>query len=202
MRKIFLSGILSGLAIVGLNACAGDQTNDRNKVPSNSNSAVIATNNANISSNTANANKASTTDDYNFMTKAAQGGMAEVELGKLAVSKAQNAEVKKFAQKMIEDHTNANTELKSLATKKGVTLPAEVNAEQKATMDKLKALSGAEFDKAYVQAMVDDHKKTVDLFQTESTGGTDNDTKAFASKTLPHLKEHLELIQGIQGKMK
>jgi putative membrane protein len=202
MRKIFLSGILSGLAIFGLSACAGDQTNDRNKVPSNANSAVIASNNANISSNSANSNKASMTGDNDFMMKAAQGGMAEVELGRLAATKATNAEVKKFAQKMIEDHSNANTELKALATKKGVTLPADVGSEHKALMDKLKNLSGADFDKAYVSAMVDDHKKDVSEFEKESTGGTDADTKAFAAKTLPTLKTHLEMIQGIQSKMK
>ena len=197
-----MSGILSSLAIAGLSGCGGDVTNDRNIVPSNANGAVISSNNANTSVNAANAEKVNKTGDDNFMTKAAQGGMAEVELGRLAASKAQNAEVKKYAQMMIEDHTNANTELKSLATKKSVTLPTEVNAEQKATMEKLKALSGADFDKAYVETMVSDHKKTVDLFQTESTGGTDADAKAFASKTLPTLKKHLEMIQEIQSKMK
>jgi putative membrane protein len=199
MKKILL---ILGLSALGLAGCAGDQTNDRNADGSNSNSRTTSVNNATISNNTTSAAKTPEGGDGNFIMKAAQGGLAEVELGRLASEKAQNAEVKKFAQKMIEDHSNANAELKSVATKKNVTLPTEVSADHKATMEKLKALSGAEFDKAYVQAMVDDHKKTVDLFETESTGGTDADVKAFALKTLPNLKMHLEMIQGIQAKMK
>ena len=202
MKKFILSGGLATFAIFNLSGCADSNTFDRNTAPSNANSAVISSNNVNISSNAPNADKTSMSGDSTFMMKAAQGGMAEVELGRMAVEKAQNAEVKKFAQKMIEDHTNANTELKSLARNKSVTLPTETDAEHKALMEKMKALSGAEFDKAYVQAMVDDHRKTVDLFQNESTGGTDGDAKAFAAKTLPNLKMHLEMIQGIQSKMK
>ncbi|HEY0428236.1 MAG TPA: DUF4142 domain-containing protein [Pyrinomonadaceae bacterium] len=202
MRKIFLSGILFGLAGFGLSACADSNTTNRNNAPSNANSAVITSNNTNVSSNAANAEKVNKTGDDDFMMKAAQGGMAEVELGRLAAEKAQNADVKKFAQKMVEDHSNANTELKALATKKGVTLPTDVGSEHKATMEKLKALSGAEFDKAYVAAMVDDHKKDVAEFEKQSTGAKDADVKAFATKTLPTLKMHLEMIQAIQPKMK
>lgn len=200
MRKIFLSGALFGLTILGLNAC-GD-SNNRNTVSSNANSAVQNANNTNFNNSQSNAANTGTTGDTSFMTKAAQGGMAEVELGRMAAGKAQNADVKKFAQKMIEDHSNANTELKSLATKKGVTLPSDVGAEHKATMEKLKALSGAEFDKAYVAAMVEDHKKTVAEFEKESTGGGEADVKAFAAKALPTLKMHLEMIQAMQAKMK
>jgi putative membrane protein len=136
------------------------------------------------------------------MTEAAKGGMAEVELGKLAVGKAQNPEVKRFAQQMIADHTRANNELKTLAGKKSVTLPTDVGAEHKATMDKLSKLSGAEFDKEYVRAMVEDHEKDVKEFQTQSATSTDADVKAFAAKTLPTLQSHLTMIKGIQGKMK
>jgi len=199
MKKIFLILSLTILAFAG---CSGDQTNDRNSVGSNSNSRTTNINNSTVSNNTTSAAKTPEGGDNDFIMKAAQGGMAEVELGKLAQTKSQNAEVKKFAQMMIEDHSNANTELKALATKKSVTLPTEVNAEQKATADKLKTLSGAEFDKAYVETMVSDHKKTVDLFEKESTGGADADAKAFAAKTLPKIKAHLEMIQGIQAKMK
>jgi putative membrane protein len=204
MKKIFL---FLTLAVLGLSGC-GDKANDRNMGGSNNNSRTTNINNSTISNNSSVSNNTTgavatpSGDDNEFMTKAAQGGMAEVELGKLAVQKAQNAEVKKFGQKMIEDHTNANTELKSVASKKSVTLPTEVNAKQKATMDKLKGLSGAEFDKAYVEAMVDDHKEDVDLFQDTSSDAKDADVKAFATKTLPTLKMHLDMIKGIQSKMK
>jgi putative membrane protein len=204
MKKIFLSGALFGLTMAGLGACADSNSFNRNNAPSNANSAVQNANATNLNSSNPATNAAGTSlnGENSFLMKAAQGGMAEVELGRLAAEKAQNAEVKKFAQKMIEDHSNANTELKSLATKKGVTVPSDVGAEHKASMDKLKNLSGAEFDKAYVAAMVEDHKKDVAEFEKESTGASDADVKAFAAKTLPTLKMHLEMIQAIQAKMK
>jgi putative membrane protein len=202
MRKIFLSCVLFAFAAFIFAACADSNTTNRNNAPSNANSTVLASNNANNGANAANSMKTEKTGDDSFLMKAAQGGMAEVELGKLAAEKSTNAEVKKFAQMMVEDHSNANTELKALATKKGVTLPTDVGSEHKATMEKLKALSGAEFDKAYVAAMVEDHKKDVAEFEKQSTGATDADVKAFATKTLPTLKKHLEMIQAIQGKMK
>jgi putative membrane protein len=136
------------------------------------------------------------------MTEAAKGGMAEVQLSTLATTKAQNADVKKFAQQMIQDHTNANAELKQLAGKKNVTLPTDLDAEHKALKDKLSGLSGAEFDKEYVNAMVADHEKSVNLFKTQADGGTDAEAKAFAAKTLPKLQGHLDMVKGMQGKMK
>jgi putative membrane protein len=136
----------------------------------------------------------------NFWTTAAQGGMAEVELGKLALQKSQNADVKKFAQMMITDHTKANYELKALAAKKNIVLPTDIGGH-KSTLDDLSKLSGAEFDKEYVEAMVDDHEEDVDFFEDKSNN-SDADLKAFAAKTLPTLKSHLEAIKAIQSKMK
>jgi putative membrane protein len=137
-----------------------------------------------------------------FMAEAAQGGMAEVELGKLAASKGASKEVKDFGSKMVADHSKANAELKALAAKKKVTLPTDVNSEQKSEKDKLSNLSGAAFDKEYVNAMVEDHEKDVADFQRQADAATDAEVKAFAAKTLPTLKSHLEMIKAIQGKMK
>ena len=137
--------------------------------------------------------------DKKFVMEAADGGMVEVELGKLAASKATDQKVKDFGQKMVDDHTKANNELKTVAQSKNVTLPAAVGAKNKALMDKLSAMSGASFDKAYVAAMVKDHKKDVADFQKEANGGKDTDVKGFASKTLPTLQEHLKMIQDIQS---
>jgi putative membrane protein len=97
--------------------------------------------------------------DLDFMNTAAASGMAEVELGKMAASKAQNAEVKAFGQKMVEDHSKAGEELKQLAAQKKVMLPPDVLPTHKQLMEKLSKLSGAEFDKDYVAAMVADHDK-------------------------------------------
>ncbi|CAN5305766.1 hypothetical protein BH20ACI1_BH20ACI1_24050 [soil metagenome] len=136
-----------------------------------------------------------------FMNAAAAGGMAEVELGKLAAEKADSADVKAFAQKMIEDHSKAGDELKKLAEQKNVKLPPDVLPVHKQLMEKLSKLSGANFDKEYVKAMVEDHKKDVTAFENASKTAGDADVKAFAAKTLPTLKMHLEMIKGIADKM-
>lgn len=140
--------------------------------------------------------------EEDFWNKAAEGGLAEVELSKVAQTKAQNADVKKFAQKMVADHSKANEELKALAGKFKVTLPAELNSTHKSALEKLNSLSGADFDKAYVDAMVKDHDDAVSLFQTEADGGTTEELKAFAAKALPTLKSHQTMIKDIQGKLK
>jgi len=133
--------------------------------------------------------------DQTFMIKAAQGGMAEVELGNLAKSNAQSDAVKQFGQRMVDDHTKANDELKSIAAQKNVTLPTSLDAKDQATKDKLSSLHGAAFDKAYMSDMVKDHRKDISEFQKEADNGKDPDVKAFAGKTLPILQEHLRLAE-------
>ena len=120
----------------------------------------------------------------------------------MAVTKAASPEVKKFAQMMVDDHTKANTELKELAQKKGVQIPAETDSSHKSTMEDLRNLVGAEFDKEYVENMYDDHKHDVAEFEDQSENASDPDVKAFAAKTLPVLRKHLEAIEAIRSKMK
>ncbi len=139
--------------------------------------------------------------DLSFMNDAAPGGMAEVELGKMAASKAQNAEVKAFGQKMVDDHSKANDELKQIAAQKKVMLPPDVLPAHKQLMEKLSKLSGADFDKEYVAAMVEAHEKDVAAFENVSKTAADADVKAFATKTLPTLKMHLEMIKAMADKM-
>ena len=128
--------------------------------------------------------------DDTFMKDAAADGIAEIELAQLAVEKATRPEVKSYAQMLVDDHTKANEELKSLATQKNVTLPSEPKAAHKATKDRLSKLSGSSFDHAYMNAMVTDHQKAVALFSRESNSGSDPDAKAWAAKTLPTLQDH------------
>ena len=135
--------------------------------------------------------------DATFVKKAADGGMAEVSLAKLAQEKASNADVKSFAAKLEKDHSQANDDLKELASKKSITLPTEPSKNHKALHDKLAKLSGAEFDKAYVAAMLEDHQKDVREFSRVASSNGDADVKAFASKTLPTLKEHLQQVQDL-----
>jgi putative membrane protein len=139
------------------------------------------------------------TRDRNFVMEAAMGGMAEVELGKLATQKATSDAVKQFGQKMVDDHSAANSELTQLAAAKGITLPTELDAKHRADITRLSKLSGAAFDGAYSKAMLDDHVKDVAAFEKESTSGTDPEVKAFATKTLPTLKQHLEMARSLNG---
>src|SRR5947209_17372406 len=138
--------------------------------------------------------------DKHFVRKAAEGGLAEVELGKLAIQKASSDDVKKFGQRMVDDHTKANDQLKQLAQQKGVDLPSQPDAKDKATLDKLQKLSGEQFDKAYMQDMVKDHTKDVAEFQKESKSAKDPDIKNFASQTLPTLQDHLKEAKSIAPK--
>lgn len=141
-------------------------------------------------------------DDAKFATTAAVGGMAEVALGKLAVSKTSNAAIKDFANMMVTDHGQANAELASIASAKNITLPTEPDSAHLKKADELSKLSGKKFDKAYVDAMIDGHKKTLDLMNNEAKNGSDSSLKAFAAKVAPTVQKHLDAINKIHDSMK
>nr|WP_315421174.1 DUF4142 domain-containing protein [uncultured Pedobacter sp.] len=140
--------------------------------------------------------------DAKFTTQAAVGGMAEVELGKMALEKSSNPQVKEFATMMVKDHGMANTELTAIAKQKNITLPSTVDDEHKKKMEDLSKKTGADFDKAYVSAMVDGHKSTLKLMEDESRDGKDADLKSFATKTAPIVQSHLVMINKINDSMK
>ena len=140
--------------------------------------------------------------DQDFAMKAAQGSLAEVTMGQTAAQKAANADVKTFATRMVTDHGQANAELSQLAASKGITLPSEPADEHKKAMEHLGTLSGAEFDKAYMMHMVEDHEKDVKAFEDASKNLQDPDLKGWATKTLPTLQEHLRLAKETQAKVK
>jgi putative membrane protein len=137
-------------------------------------------------------------DPGTFVKKAALGGMTEVEASKLAQSKSQDANVKKFAAQMVTDHSKANQELAGIAKGKGLNVPTSLDAEHQAIVKKLSAKSGAEFDSAYSQQMMGDHAKTVALFEGAAKS-SDADIAAFAKKTLPTLEGHKEMADGLPG---
>lgn len=140
--------------------------------------------------------------DKEFVSKAGMGGLAEVQMGNLAASKATNDAVKQFAQRMVTDHSKANEELQTLASAKGLALPTELAGEHKDALDHLNSLSGAAFDKAYMDHMVQDHEKDVAEFEKASQNAMDAEIKSWAAKTLPTLKEHLTLSKETRGKLK
>jgi putative membrane protein len=137
--------------------------------------------------------------DQDFVTKAAQGGLTEVELGRIAEEHASAADVKQFGQHMVDDHGKANAELAAIASKAGATVPAEKSAAQQKTVDDLQKKQGAEFDAAYANAMVKDHVEDIALFKKEAASGKNADIKAFAAKTLPTLESHLKMAQALNA---
>jgi len=135
--------------------------------------------------------------DADFVLKAGQAGLAEVALGNDASALGKSDAVKHFGQRMATDHSGANEKLKAAAASGGFKVPQEASAEQKATEMELKAMSGAAFDKAYAAQAVKDHQGAVALFDDEATTGKDANLKAFASATLPTLKEHLKMAEDL-----
>jgi putative membrane protein len=130
------------------------------------------------------------TKDKTFMKKATKGGMMEVAMGQIAEQKAQSDDVKSFGKRMVTDHSKANDELKSIASKKGVQLPSKEHTG--------KWIS----DKAYMDMMVKDHEKDLAEFQEQANSGSDPDLKKFADDTAKMVQEHLDLAKEIQGKLK
>lgn len=130
--------------------------------------------------------------DQNFMKTAAIGDEAEIQLGQMAQAKAASPQVKSFGERMIKDHSNADDKLKSIANSQHISLPIELDPEHKATAARLSALSGKDFDKAYMQLMVQEHTKDVGEFQKEAAGAHDDTVKQFATATLPVLQSHLK----------
>jgi len=135
--------------------------------------------------------------DRDFMIKAAQGGMAEVKTGNLAATQAQNSKVKAFGERMVKDHSQANDKLMALAQSKGVTLPTKPDSKDQHTLEHLQGLSGTDFDKAYADDMVKDHKTDVREFERAANNASDPDVKSFAQQTLPTLKHHLAMAEAL-----
>ncbi|HEY0368092.1 MAG TPA: DUF4142 domain-containing protein [Chthoniobacterales bacterium] len=134
--------------------------------------------------------------DAAFVAKAANGGMTEVELGKIAADKGQNQAVKDFGSRMVTDHSKANDQLKSIASKLGASVPDKADAKHQAVIDRfMKMQAGAAFDKAYASNMVKDHEEDVAEFQKASKQVKDADLKNFINDTLPVLKEHLAMAK-------
>jgi putative membrane protein len=133
-----------------------------------------------------------------FVTKAAKGNFAEVELGKLASQKSHNTDVKAFADQMVTDHGKANDNLKPIADANGVQWPTKLTGDAKTMYDKLSTLSGAAFDKTYIHAMVEGHEKDAQAYETESGKVKDAQLKSYVDQTLPVVQQHLSHIQSIQ----
>ena len=139
--------------------------------------------------------------DRAFIRKAAQGGAAEVELGTLASQRASRPVIKDFGARMVKDHSAANAELATLARTKGVDVPTTLDLGHQAVRDRLMALRGPEFDRAYMQEMVKDHAETVADFERASQTASDPDVRSWAASELPTLREHLALARDVNSQL-
>lgn len=148
---------------------------------------------------TASAQAAIRAPDSKFMTQAAADGMAEIRMGRLALEKSADPQVKLVAQRIVGDHTEANKKLRALALKKHVNLPAAPTAEAIQEATAMKRMEGRNFDRAWANAMVKDHLKAIDLFATASQQAEDRDVLKFAEDTTPALQAHLQMAQKLTG---
>jgi putative membrane protein len=133
--------------------------------------------------------------DAQFVANTSAGGTSEVELGQLAQQRSSSDAVRNFGDKMMSDHTAAGNQLQLIAQREGLTISPEQTPEDRATYEKLSALSGPSFDRAYAVAMVQDHKQDIADFEREASQGSDLQVRRFAAETLPTLKQHLELAK-------
>ena len=124
--------------------------------------------------------------------------MFEVAIGKVAVQKAQNSDVRQFGQRMVDDHAKANDQLTGVASKDNLVLPTALNTKDQATIDRLSSLTGSAFDRDYMWRVVVDHEADIARFQHEANSGTNPDLKSWASNTLPTLQDHLHQAKEIQ----
>ncbi len=206
MKKIFAIALALPFAV----ACNNSSNDSVQKADSTNNAKSDTTsmsNSGTTMNDTANANNTTGTvavdkSTSEFMTKVADVNMAEVKMGQMAQDKGTSQRVKDFGAMMVKDHTAAGDELKSLAARKNVTLPQTVSNDHQKKADDLNKKSGADFDKAYIDAMVDGHQSTVNDFEKASKNTKDADVKAWVDKMLPALRMHLDSAKAIKKALK
>ena len=140
-----------------------------------------------------------TAKESTFIKKAADGGMTEVELGKVAEKNGQKDDIKSFGSQMVKDHGKANDDLKNIASKMNVTVPDKVSAKHQAGIARMSKLSGAAFDTAYAKDMVEDHEKDIAEFEKALGEVSNEDLKKFINDAIPMMKGHLEMAKKMAG---
>lgn len=191
------NSILTLLAVAAMVACnkkestAVDTSADSMDMSTSTADSPVTLNDSATVAGAGTTENAMSAQDKEFVDAAAKGGMMEVMMGELAAKNGTSATVKSLGEMMAKDHGKANDELKKWAASVSYSLPTTMTAEQQKMHDDLKAKKGADFDRAYTDMMVTDHKKDIALFQKQASSGSDASVKAFASKTLPTLEHHL-----------
>jgi putative membrane protein len=173
--------LMPAVGLLPLGACT-----DANRAATAAQSAVQAQVNPTLS-----------TTDTTFLNEAAQGGIAEVQMGQLAAERGGTAAVRRFGQQMVRDHTPVNQQLTQLAQAKQLSPPTTMDIAHQQLFDTLQGLRGRAFDRQYIQGQIDDHQAMVTLFQQEAQNGTDPEVKAFAASHLGVLQQHLRELEGM-----
>jgi putative membrane protein len=192
MRHSILALLILGLISIGCSSTNKASTPDTSAQPNSGASASSAGNSG---------SSPSSNPDQDFVTKAAQGNSAEIELGKMVAAKTKDPNVKQFAQMMVKDHTTALNQLQELAQTKNLNLNDNLPDDAKSLQEKLSSDTGKQFDKDYMDGMVQDHQKDVQEFTEESQNAKDPAVKQWASNTLPVLQKHLQKAQQIDAKL-
>ncbi len=201
MKKVNV--LFAGLLSLGiLQACNDASNNDSIEKANEANEEKMDSADDNANSTTANNASQPAQMDADFAVSAASGGLLEVELGQMAQMKAQHPRVKNFASMMVRDHSKANEELKTLASTKNITLPTVMGDEHKNHLKDVSDKSAKDFDRAYMDMMVEDHEEDVKKFEKAANDAQDADLKAWAAKTLPVLRGHLDSARAIHNAMK
>jgi len=198
---VLIVGILCIVTLAAL-GCRKEENYNNATTDTSMTSVSASDTSSTTSTSTAGGTSPLSAEEKEFAMKAAQGGMAEVSGGTMAASKGTSGDVKNFGNQMVSDHGKANDELKTLATNKGISLPADTDDEHKKVADELSKKSGSAFDKAYMKDMVEDHEKDVAEFKKAQSTVKDPDLKAWVDKTLPVIEGHLKMAQDINKKLK
>jgi putative membrane protein len=184
MKKLLILAVFS---VMALSACNTKKAEDSKEVAEEQNEAKF--------------DSTKMDEDAEWAVAIADGGMLEVKLGELAQTNASAAAVKDFGMMMTKDHGEANSEFEKLAEQYNISLPTTLSDKSQRIYEDLVTKKGKYFDKAYIDNMVEDHEEDIEMFQKEADNGKNADLKAFAVKTLPTLKKHLETVKGIKEKM-
>ena len=204
MKRSFYFLLVLGLISLGCNSNNKSASDNSSSQPTNTTPTSAANSGSqpsNASSSEASSSSAAPASDQQFIAEAAKGNRAEVELGRMVAAKAQDRDVKSFAQMMVKDHTKALNELEKLAHSKNVTLPNDLPDDAKTLQTRLANENGKQLEKDYMDGMVQDHQQDVKEFQEASQNVQDPDVKQWAGKTLPTLQKHLELAQQVDSKL-
>ncbi len=193
MKRIIVFAVLlfSTITIISCGNAGGDAKKEADSI----NHAQVDSAKAADTVAAKNSHMADLKPDADFATEAADGGMLEVELGKLAVDKGISPSIKKLGAMMVKDHSKANDELKAAAAAKNIALPAAMSDKCQKKVADLSGKKGADFDKAYADLMVTDHKDDIDAFNKEAEKGMDKDLSAWAKGKVPVLQHHLMMAE-------